>query len=103
MRFLAKHHDDIPRKPTYGIIGNGRVASHLSHYFALKKIPVVQWHKQSQKTVKQSMSDVDIILLAISDKAIDSFSQRIPICNKKFAFISQVLRPANLLGVVIPP
>lgn len=78
-----KQSSTVPKKPTYGIIGQGRVATHLCHYFELKAIPFTQWHKQSKETVEQHLANVDIILLAISDTAIDSFLKEHPQLQEK--------------------
>ncbi|WP_440616831.1 DUF2520 domain-containing protein [Cysteiniphilum sp. 6C5] len=59
--------------PSYGIIGNGRLARHIQFYFKLKNIPHTLWHRQQAEPPENTLDQSDIILLAISDDAIDSF------------------------------
>lgn len=62
--------------PTYLIIGNGRVARHFQHYFALLQIPFHTWHRQeSLATLYELSAQATHILLLISDGAIDAFAQ----------------------------
>lgn len=78
----------------YGIVGNGRVAKHMRHYFELLRIPWFTWHRGSSDSIKPDSikssfetSEVlnlsDIILLAISDNAIEKFIEEHPSLNKK--------------------
>lgn len=59
--------------PSYGIIGNGRLARHIQFYFKLKNIPHTLWHRQKTESPEDTLNQSDIILLAISDDAIDAF------------------------------
>jgi hypothetical protein len=60
--------------PHYLLIGNGRVARHIQHYFSLLHLSFDVWHRQ------QPISQLHVhaekathILLLISDSAIDDF------------------------------
>ncbi len=60
--------------PKYLLIGNGRVATHFSHYFSLLQIPFEQWsRKKSADLLTQQLRKATYVLLLISDKAIDNF------------------------------
>ncbi len=61
------------KKPTYGLIGRGRVALHMAHYLGLEKRSVVQWHRALETDPARALHDADVILLAISDDAIEPF------------------------------
>ncbi len=71
---------------TYLIIGRGRLAQHLCHYFDLKNIPYLQW---SRRDFAEDTSDELVrlvprakkILLAINDSAIEPFilEHRLPV------------------------
>ena len=69
--------------PSYGIIGNGRVARHIQHYFKLTNIPHTLWHRHQSQPPEDALSQSDIILLAISDHAIDLFLNNHPMLNDK--------------------
>ncbi|WHN64644.1 Rossmann-like and DUF2520 domain-containing protein [Cysteiniphilum sp. QT6929] len=69
--------------PSYGIIGNGRLARHIQFYFKLKNIPHTLWHRQQPESPEDILNQSDIILLAISDDAIDAFLDEHPRLNDK--------------------
>ncbi|MCB0272239.1 MAG: DUF2520 domain-containing protein [Bdellovibrionales bacterium] len=72
------------KKPiTYGMIGSGRVARHLQHYFDLLHIPFVVWDRQTQTNVEPVMEHADVILVLIKDDAIESFLQNHPLLLQK--------------------
>lgn len=59
---------------SYLIIGSGRVARHLSHYFDLLKSSFTSWNRnQSFEDLEKLASSASHILLAISDDAISDF------------------------------
>ena len=61
--------------PKYLIIGNGRVARHLAHYFSLLKIKTVSQWDRSQPLARllELATGSTHILLAIKDDAIEPF------------------------------
>jgi predicted short-subunit dehydrogenase-like oxidoreductase (DUF2520 family) len=61
--------------PTYLIIGDGHVARHFEHYFTLSRIPSLSWSRKqnSLPELRQSFTKADVILVLISDPAIESF------------------------------
>lgn len=60
--------------PTYGIIGNGRLAKHFIHYLSLLDIPILQWSRaQDTKSLHTLFDQSQVILVLISDQAIEPF------------------------------
>ncbi|MEE4272014.1 MAG: DUF2520 domain-containing protein [Thermoanaerobaculales bacterium] len=59
--------------PTYGLIGRGRLATHLAHYLGLENQDVVQWHRGAGRAAAGIVSAAEVVLLAISDDAIKGF------------------------------
>lgn len=62
----------------YLLIGNGRLAFHLKHYFNHLNIPYHNWNRQDnhKKYLLQLCDEATHILLAISDHAIDPFIEQ---------------------------
>ena len=68
----------VPASTSFLIIGNGRFARHLRHYFSLEKIQFQSWHRgQSPELLTNSLASATHVLLAISDRAITSFAESI--------------------------
>ncbi len=59
-------------RPTYGLIGRGRVATHMARYLEFETRPVVTWHRGMASSPERALDGADIILLAVSDDAIPS-------------------------------
>ncbi|NQV15790.1 DUF2520 domain-containing protein [bacterium] len=57
----------------YLIIGNGRLASHISYYFQLLEIPFLRWWRDSGFDLGQLISKSSKALVLISDDAIEPF------------------------------
>lgn len=74
---------ELGANPSYGIIGNGRLARHIEFYFKLKNISYTLWHRRQATSPEDILNQSDIILLAISDNAIDSFLDQHPRLNAK--------------------
>jgi predicted short-subunit dehydrogenase-like oxidoreductase (DUF2520 family) len=60
-------------EPTYGLIGRGRVARHIAHYLELEGLPFVRWHRAMSLSVQTAIAEADVVLLAISDDALEAF------------------------------
>lgn len=59
----------------YLIIGNGKLAKNLCHYFDLKQIPYIQWFRQQeQDALVVKLNICSKVLLCISDSAIKHFA-----------------------------
>jgi 2-dehydropantoate 2-reductase len=56
----------------YGIVGDGRVASHFAHYFRLLGIPFRQW---SRRSPAQDLEGCSVILLLVADPAIEELAR----------------------------
>lgn len=59
----------------FGIVGDGRVATHFVHYFRLAGIPFRQWSRRSPAA---DLADCPVILLLVSDPAIEELASRYP-------------------------
>lgn len=60
--------------PHYLIIGSGRVAAHIQHYFSLLSVPYSSWHRtQSHSLLDEKIPSATHILLLINDGAIETF------------------------------
>lgn len=59
----------------YGLVGDGRVARHLAHYFDLSGISWTGWARNTDDvSVAEKLQSCDIILLAVADGAIDGLA-----------------------------
>ena len=59
---------------SYLLIGSGRVARHMSHYFNLLNIAHQAWDRaQDPHAIKHKINSATHVLLAISDSAIPGF------------------------------
>jgi hypothetical protein len=69
----------VPQIP-YGVVGDGKVARHFIHYFALLGLPVRQWSRRLAQsiTVDQALADCETVLLLIRDSALESFISENP-------------------------
>lgn len=64
------------KQPTgsYLIVGSGRLATHLTHYFSLFNISIKIWNKSEPVgRLNEFLSEKPVVLLAISDDALESF------------------------------
>lgn len=59
--------------PTYGLVGRGRVASHMARYLELEGQPLENWHRGLESTPETALASSDVILLAVSDAAVQPF------------------------------
>ena len=66
------------QRPIYGIVGRGRVATHLARYFELESQAYCTWHRGVADTPESVLASVPIILLAISDDALEPFIAQYP-------------------------
>ena len=55
---------------TYGLVGRGRVAAHLTRYLELESQPCVSWHRGMREPAEEVLAGCDVVLLAISDGAL---------------------------------
>lgn len=61
-------------KKTLGLVGSGRLATHLNYYLIESGYNIKRWSRSlSPITVAETLKGCDAILLAISDDAIESF------------------------------
>ena len=60
-------------KPTYGLVGRGRVARHLAHYLEREGQRCLSWHRGMSSPPESGLAGADVILLAIRDDALAPF------------------------------
>lgn len=99
---------------SYGIIGNGRAARHLMHYFELLSVPYAQWHRgqspsKLQKFKQLFQKQVDPlsalvnasshVVLLLPDDQIEAFVERHPqLKTKTLIHFSGVKQVAGVVG-----
>jgi predicted short-subunit dehydrogenase-like oxidoreductase (DUF2520 family) len=65
----------VPQKNrNYLIVGNGKVARHLSTYFDLLNLPYHSWWRSSGENIYKKLLNSEKVLVAISDDAITKFA-----------------------------
>lgn len=72
--------------PRYGIIGNGRMARHFTHYLHLLSIPYIQWSRAEQHSntsLNTLISQCNPIIILISDAVIETFIHNYPLLHDK--------------------
>ncbi|MCM2324709.1 MAG: DUF2520 domain-containing protein [Oligoflexia bacterium] len=71
----------------YGIVGDGRVARHFIAYLEQLRLPYAQWSRKAAAangiTVEERLADCDVVLLLVSDSAIEPFAQEHPALREK--------------------
>ena len=63
---------------TYGVVGRGRMATHMTRYLELESRPVLQWHRGQATAPESALEGTDVVLLAISDDALEPFLEAHP-------------------------
>lgn len=61
---------------TYLIIGSGKLAKHISHYFDLLGIPYLNWFRKSDESLNSLIAKSEKILVLINDDEIENFISR---------------------------
>ena len=61
------------QRPIYGIVGRGRVATHLIRYLELESQAYCTWHRGMAGAPDSVLASAQSILLAISDDALEPF------------------------------
>ena len=63
-----------PQGASYLIVGSGRLATHLSHYFNLLEVNFHTWNRnQKSAELTNLLVQKPLVLLAISDSALEAF------------------------------
>jgi predicted short-subunit dehydrogenase-like oxidoreductase (DUF2520 family) len=71
------------KQATYGIVGRGRLATHLAEYLELESRSFTSWYRCMGGNPADVLADADYILLAISDDALESFIAEHPDLSDK--------------------
>ena len=86
-------------KPSYGLIGRGRVAAHLVRYLELEAQPCVSWHRGMPEPAEEVLAGCDVVLLAISDGALPTFLDAYPgFAGRELVHLSGSLTVGGLHG-----
>ncbi len=73
------------KSPPVGLVGRGRVARHLAHWFTLEGLPHRQWHRGKPESPEQTLENCETVLLAVSDDAIEAVIAAHPVLTRKLA------------------
>lgn len=70
----------------YGIIGSGRLATHILHYFSLLNLDCNHWSRATNNSdqLAELAEESDVIMLLIKDDAIEEFISAHSIIENKF-------------------
>lgn len=74
---ILPHQRQVPENdsaPSYCLLGSGRLARHLDHYFSLLNLPLTRWSRKSGASLAQAIEPASVVLLAVSDQAIESLA-----------------------------
>lgn len=84
----------------YTIVGDGKVSQHFCQYFKLLGVNFNTWsRKQPVPALKLSIASSNVVLLLISDNAIEQFVQNNPcLLNKRLVHFSGTLVLKNIVG-----
>ena len=66
------------KETTYGLIGRGRVATHMARFLELEGLPCFAWHRGKSRSPEDVLHGADVCLLAISDDQIETFVDEHP-------------------------
>lgn len=61
------------KKTEYLIVGNGKTAKHISHYFRLLQIPFNSWKRKDSIPFEEKLTEEKKILLLVPDDQIEKF------------------------------
>ncbi|MGD9021931.1 MAG: DUF2520 domain-containing protein [Lysobacterales bacterium] len=61
------------QEPIYGIVGRGRVATHIARYLELEAQEHRTWHRGMAGMPADALAPASVVLLAISDDALEPF------------------------------
>jgi len=93
----------VPNKKNamrYTLVGDGKVSKHFSQYFSLLGVDFNTWSRiQSNSTLESCIKTSDIVLLLISDSAIENFlKENSYILEKIVVHFSGTLYLTNCIG-----
>ncbi len=77
---------------SYLIVGNGRLANHIRHYFKSLNVSYSKWHRNSSKSFAKKAKRCSKILLAINDSSIEEFIRQNETGDKTWIHFSGALK-----------
>lgn len=71
------------------LVGNGRLARHFRRYFSILEMPYLTWSRQEQgvQVLAKYLDEVSVVMLLISDAAIESFIAEHQLLSKSIAVV----------------
>jgi 2-dehydropantoate 2-reductase len=88
-----------PPNLKYALIGSGRLASHLKHYFSILGIPLSTWSRRDGTPRLETIINADVVMLAVSDQALESFINHPDLQNKMVVHFAGSLYFENAWGL----
>ena len=84
----------------YTIVGDGKMSQHLCHYFSLLGVAYNCWsRKHSINLLRSTVIKSDVVILLISDNAIEKFANDNPfIKSKTLVHFSGALSSSEIIG-----
>jgi hypothetical protein len=92
---------DFKKQPvgSYLIIGSGRLATHLAHYFSLLHVHFEKWNrKDSSLRLQDLLLSKPTVLLAISDSALETFFKNNNLETLKVIHFSGAYHSENMIS-----
>lgn len=88
-------------KVPYLIVGNGKISTHLIHYFNLLGIHYSHWHREIPVDLIKLVRNCEKILLGISDDAIEKFldTNKTILSNKVLVHFSGIKSFNDVVGI----
>ena len=79
----------------YAVIGRGKLASHLCHWLNLEGLEFITHSREDEK---EKLSNVDVILLAVSDNSIQTvYNNHSELHGKTWIHFSGAINVTNIL------
>ncbi len=90
----------VPKNPSYLLIGGGRLAHHLAYYFQSLEVSFLSWNRRqhSLSDLKQLIDQQDVALLCISDDQLADFYDEHQQPDSIFVHFSGTVSHPGLLG-----
>ncbi|MEZ4455286.1 MAG: DUF2520 domain-containing protein [Gemmatimonadales bacterium] len=89
--------------PGYAILGDGRVARHLAHYFGLEGITLSAWSRRAERELGAplagAVANADVVLLAVADDAIASVAARPELAGRTLVHFAGALTLPSVAGL----
>ncbi len=90
----------VPTNPSYLLIGGGRLAQHLAHYFHCLDVPFQSWNRRQHSTadLQKLIKQQGVCLLCISDDQLTDFFETHQQNSSCFVHFSGTFSHPEILG-----